>query len=42
MWDNKELYDIEAKKLANMFVKNYEKYKDKKFTDYSNFGPKIN
>ena len=42
MWNDKELYDIEAKKLANMFVKNYEKYKDKKFTDYSNFGPKIN
>ena len=38
-WEDKQSYIRQAQKLANMFIDNYEKYKDPNFTDYSNFGP---
>ena len=39
-WEDKKLYDNQAKKLADMFINNYENYIDPNFTDYSNYGPK--
>ena len=39
-WKDKKLYDNQAKKLADMFINNYENYIDPNFTDYSNYGPK--
>jgi len=38
-WDNKEEYDAEEKKLATMFINNYKKYINPKYTDYSKYGP---
>ena len=38
-WEDKRLYIKQAQKLANMFIDNYDKYKDPNFTDYSDFGP---
>lgn len=40
-WEDKEKYDETAKKLAGMFVKNFEKFSGKGSTDYSKFGPKL-
>ena len=40
-WDNVDEYDIQAKKLAEMFVINYQKYIDPNFTDYSKYGPNL-
>ena len=41
-WESKENYDNSAKELANMFIKNYEKYNIiSADTDYSKFGPKL-
>ena len=40
-WDNKEEYYKTSLKLTEMFQKNYEKYKNNNFIDYSQYGPKI-
>lgn len=40
-WSNPEEYDAAEKKLAEMYVKNFEKYKGKGDVDYSIYGPKI-
>ena len=40
-WDNKEEYYKTSLKLTEMFHKNYEKYKNNNFIDYSQYGPKI-
>lgn len=40
-WVNKNEYDKEQKKIAKLFLDNYEKFKDKNMIDYSEFGPKI-
>ena len=34
-------YEIQAEKLAEMFIINYQKYIDPNFTDYSKYGPNI-
>ncbi len=39
LWENKEKYDVEEQKLAEMFKNNYLKYIDPKYTDYSKYGP---
>ena len=38
-WYHKEGYDIQANKLAKMFIENYEKYIEPDMTDYSPHGP---
>lgn len=38
-WYHKEGYDIQANKLAKMFIENYEKYIEPDMTDYSAHGP---
>uniref|UniRef100_A0A7S1ZHZ9 phosphoenolpyruvate carboxykinase (ATP) n=1 Tax=Trieres chinensis TaxID=1514140 RepID=A0A7S1ZHZ9_TRICV len=40
-WEDPDEYDASAKKLAGMFIKNFEKYADKGSTDYTQFGPKM-
>jgi len=40
-WEDKEKYDLTAKKLAQMFSKNFEKYSGVGSTDYTQFGPRI-
>ena len=40
-WDDHEAYDETAKKLARMFVKNFEKYADKGSMDYTQYGPRV-
>uniref|UniRef100_A0A7R9VFW0 Phosphoenolpyruvate carboxykinase (ATP) n=1 Tax=Pseudictyota dubia TaxID=2749911 RepID=A0A7R9VFW0_9STRA len=40
-WENPEEYDATAKKLAGMFIKNFEKYAGKGSTDYTQHGPQI-
>lgn len=40
-WDDSDAYDETAKKLATMFIKNFEKYKGHGSVDYTQFGPKI-
>lgn len=40
-WDDKEEYDNQAIKLANMFRENFKKYKKNGFTDYSEYGPML-
>ena len=40
-WDNKEEYYKTSLKLTEMFHKNYEKYKNNNFINYSQYGPKI-
>ena len=38
-WNDKESYDNQAIKLANMFRENFKKYKKDGFIDYSEYGP---
>ena len=38
-WSDETEYIRQAQRLANMFIDNYEKYKDPNFTDYSDHGP---
>lgn len=38
-WSDKKAYDVSAKKLASMFMKNFQKYVAPGVTDYSKFGP---
>ena len=38
-WNSIVEYEIQSRKLANMFKENYTQYIDPKFTDYSEFGP---
>lgn len=40
-WSNPEEYDAAEKKLASMYVKNFEKYAGKGDVDYTQFGPKL-
>ena len=41
-WSDKAAYDAEASKLAGLFVKNFDRYKDSPSgVEYSKFGPKI-
>lgn len=40
-WVDKDAYDVTAKKLAGMFVKNFEKYQGDGFVDLTEFGPKV-
>ena len=40
-WDNKNDYDKQAQKLANMFIENYKQYISNEYTDYSNHGPSL-
>jgi phosphoenolpyruvate carboxykinase (ATP) len=40
-WDSIDEYDIQAEKLAEMFIINYQKYIDPNFTDYSKYGPNL-
>jgi phosphoenolpyruvate carboxykinase (ATP) len=40
-WPDAEQYDEAEKKLANMYVKNFEKYATKGDVDYTQFGPKL-
>lgn len=40
-WENKEEYDMTAKKLAGMFSKNFEKYAGAGSIDYSQYGPQV-
>jgi phosphoenolpyruvate carboxykinase (ATP) len=40
-WANPEEYDEAEKKLAAMYVKNFEKYAGKGDVDYTQFGPKV-
>lgn len=41
IWKDEKQFLIESKKLSNMFITNYDKYKEDKYTDYSMYGPKI-
>lgn len=38
-WDNKESYDVQAKRLAGMFVDNFEKYRQLADEEVRNSGP---
>jgi phosphoenolpyruvate carboxykinase (ATP) len=40
-WNDKSAYDIEAKKLANMFHKNFEQFSDVISKEIVNAGPKV-
>jgi phosphoenolpyruvate carboxykinase (ATP) len=40
-WADPEIYDVQAKKLANMYADNFKKYEGKGSVDYTKFGPKI-
>lgn len=40
-WPDPSKYDETAKKLAKMYIDNFEKYKGKGSIDYTQFGPKI-
>ena len=40
-WDNKEEYYKTSLQLAEMFQKNYKKFKNKGLIDYSHYGPKL-
>lgn len=40
-WDDPEAFDATAKKLANMYVDNFEKYAGAGSIDYTKFGPQI-
>jgi phosphoenolpyruvate carboxykinase (ATP) len=40
-WDDKEAYDVQAKKLAGMFVKNFEQYADQVSPEILAATPKV-
>lgn len=40
-WDDKDAYDMQAKKLAKMFQDNFVQYTGPGVTDYTTFGPKV-
>lgn len=40
-WSNPEKYDIQAKKLAQMYTDNFKKYEGKGSVDYTQFGPRV-
>lgn len=40
-WEDGEAYDAAEKKLAAMYVKNFEKYAGEGSVDYTKFGPQI-
>ena len=40
-WDKPEDYDAQAKKLGNLFIKNFEQYKEDSSEEIYNAGPKI-
>ncbi len=40
-WADKDEFDRTRDELAEMFIKNYDRYNDGKNTDYSPYGPKI-
>ena len=38
-WADKQAYDAQRKKLASMFMSNFEQFRMDGMTDYSRFGP---
>jgi len=40
-WPDQNAFDETAKKLAKMYIDNFEKYKGKGSVDYTQFGPKV-
>lgn len=40
-WNDPEKYDLQAKKLGEMYVENFKKYENEGSTDYSRFGPQL-
>ncbi|AYD46873.1 phosphoenolpyruvate carboxykinase (ATP) [Arachidicoccus soli] len=40
-WNNNEAYDLQATKLAKLFIENFKKYADKASTDILSAAPKI-
>ena len=40
-WEDKDAFDKTRDNLAEMFIKNYEKYRDGSHVDYSTAGPKV-
>ena len=39
-WSDPEKYDLQAKKLGQMYVENFKQYEGKASIDYSKFGPR--
>lgn len=40
-WPDHDAFDAQAKKLADMYAKNFKKYEGKSSVDYAQYGPKI-
>jgi phosphoenolpyruvate carboxykinase (ATP) len=40
-WPDRAAFDAQAKKLADMYVKNFRKYEGKGTVDYTQYGPKV-
>ena len=40
-WEDKDAYDAQRDKLAEMFQKNFEQFSGPGVTDYTSFGPQL-